>query len=112
MFPFVVRTRAPIYCQNPCAVLILETGYAVGCIVGPQLFISTEAPLYRTAMRTISALYGVFIIAQLTFYSLNKRENARRDRMAEQGVREFVKRPAASEDNETDNKDLGFRYIL
>ena len=63
-------------------------------------------------MRTIAALYGVFIIAQLSFYTLNRMENKRRDKLAERGVREAIRRPAASEDNETDKKDLGFRYVL
>lgn len=58
-------------------------------------------------MRTIAALYGVFIIAQLSFYMLNKRENRRRDRLAESGVREAMRRPAVGEDNETDKRDLG-----
>lgn len=87
-------------------------GYAVGCIVGPQLFISTEAPLYRTAMRTISALYAVFILAQLTFLGLNWRENRRRDRLAINGDQRAVPRPASGEDNETDKNDLAFRYVL
>ena len=87
-------------------------GYAVGCIVGPQLFRSTEAPLYPTAMRTISALYAVFVIAQLTFYALNRRENRRRDKLAAEGNRAAVARPAEAEDNETDKQDLGFRYVL
>ena len=89
-----------------------SAGYAVGCVVGPQLFISIEAPLYRTAMRTIAGLYGVFVIAQLTFMGLNWRENRRRDRLAASGVEKAIARPAAAEDNETDKEDLGFRYVL
>lgn len=77
-------------------------GYAVGCITGPQLFISTESPLYPTAMRTIAALYGVFIIAQLLFMGMNWKENRRRDKLAAEGVAEAVARPAAAEDNESE----------
>jgi len=81
----------------------------VPCIVGPQLFISTEAPLYRTAMRTIAALYSVFIHRS---NGAHRRENAR-DRLAAQGEREALRgAPAAGEDNETDKKDLWFRYVL
>ncbi|ORX38210.1 pantothenate transporter [Kockovaella imperatae] len=87
-------------------------GYAVGCVVGPQLFISVEAPLYPTAMRTIAGLYVVFIIAQLTFMGLNWKENRRRDKLAAGGMERAIHRPAAGEDNETDKEDLGFRYVL
>jgi len=87
-------------------------GYAVGCIVGPQLFISTEAPLYPTAMRTISALYVIFIFAILAFMIINWRENKRRDKLAAEGVQAAIARPAEHEDNETDKQDLGFRYVL
>jgi len=68
-----------------------------------------KLPLYRTAMRTIAALYSVFIHRS---NGAHRRENAR-DRLAAQGEREALRgAPAAGEDNETDKKDLGFRYVL
>ena len=63
-------------------------------------------------MHTIAALYVVFIIAQMAFLTLNWRENKRRDKLASEGVEEARARPAEKEDNETDKKDLGFRYVL
>lgn len=63
-------------------------------------------------MRTIAALYVVFVLAQLLFLGLCWRENKRRDKLAEQGVKEAMRRPAEAEDNETDKKDLAFRYVL
>ncbi|OCF78449.1 hypothetical protein I204_00389 [Kwoniella mangroviensis CBS 8886] len=87
-------------------------GYATGCIVGPQLFRDEQAPLYKTAMRAISSMYGVYIVFMLLFMVLCKMENSRRDRLAAEGNEEAVPRPAADYDNKTDKQDLSFRYVL
>ncbi|WWC98755.1 hypothetical protein V866_005648 [Kwoniella sp. B9012] len=87
-------------------------GYATGCIVGPQLFRDEQAPLYKTAMRAISSMYGVYIAFMLLFMVLCKMENSRRDRLAAEGNEEAVPRPAANYDNKTDKQDLSYRYVL
>ncbi|KAK4698629.1 MFS transporter, ACS family, allantoate permease, partial [Phenoliferia sp. Uapishka_3] len=97
--------------KTMCSVVYF-IGYCVGCICGPQLFISTESPLYPTAMKTIIAMYVCYIVAQLAYRQLCSRENNRRDRLAAEGVAEAVARPAGAEDNSTDLEDLGFRYVL
>ncbi|OCF41264.1 hypothetical protein I317_04922 [Kwoniella heveanensis CBS 569] len=87
-------------------------GYATGSIVGPQLYFDKEAPLYRTAMRSISGLYGAYIVTMLLFTFMCKWENARRDKLAAEGNQDAIARPATGYDNESDVKDLSFRYVL
>ncbi|TYJ55877.1 hypothetical protein B9479_003400 [Cryptococcus floricola] len=87
-------------------------GYAVGCIVGPQLFRAEEKPLYRTAMRAIAGMYGAYIVLMLLFTYLCSRENNRRDKLAEEGMEEAQPKQAAHLDNQSDVKDLSLRYVL
>jgi ACS family allantoate permease-like MFS transporter len=82
------------------------------CICGPQLFISSEKPLYPTAMVTIIVMYIIFIVSQLAYRQLCAFENRKRDRMAAEGIEEAVPRKATDEDNVTDVDDLRFRYVL
>ncbi|GAA5903191.1 hypothetical protein JCM6882_006989 [Rhodosporidiobolus microsporus] len=87
-------------------------GYCVGCIAGPQLFLDTEKPLYRTAMNTIIAMYCCYLASMLIYQELCRYENRRRDRLAEQGVEEAKPKLAGAEDNVSDIDDLAFRYIM
>ncbi|GAA5927408.1 hypothetical protein JCM10213_003462 [Rhodosporidiobolus nylandii] len=87
-------------------------GYCVGCISGPQLFLSHESPLYPTAMGTILGMYAAYLLSQLLYQELCRRENRRRDRLAAEGVEEAKPRLAAHEDNQSDIDDLAFRYVL
>ncbi|WWC86425.1 uncharacterized protein L201_001302 [Kwoniella dendrophila CBS 6074] len=87
-------------------------GYATGSICGPQLFLAQEKPLYRTAMRTIVALYIVYMLTMAAFTLICKLENRRRDRLASEGNESAIAKPGSSFDNESDVKDLSFRYVL
>ncbi|BGP22487.1 hypothetical protein JCM10295v2_001366 [Rhodotorula toruloides] len=87
-------------------------GYCVGCIAGPQLFLSYEAPLYRTAMNTIVGMYCAYFASMLLYREICRRENNRRDKLAAEGVEEAKPRLATHESNETDIDDLAFRYIV
>ncbi|ODO07446.1 hypothetical protein L198_01025 [Cryptococcus wingfieldii CBS 7118] len=87
-------------------------GYAVGCIVGPQLFLAEEKLLYRTAMRAIAGMYGAYIVLMLLFTYLCWRENNRRDKLAEEGMEEAQPKQAAHLDNQWGVKDLSLRYVL
>lgn len=116
--------------------------YSVGCIAGPQLFLSKEKPLYRTAMNTIIGMCessfcahtsssasarlvkvadllfsaatpdAVYFVAMLAYREICRRENNRRDMLAANGCVEAEARPAEKEDNKSDIDDLAFRYIL
>ncbi|WVW82486.1 hypothetical protein I302_104497 [Kwoniella bestiolae CBS 10118] len=87
-------------------------GYATGSICGPQLFLATEKPLYRTAMRAIVGLYIVYMVTMASFTLLCKLENRRRDKLAAEGNEEAVAKPGTTLDNESDIRDLSFRYVL
>ncbi|WVR08391.1 hypothetical protein IAU60_005446 [Kwoniella sp. DSM 27419] len=87
-------------------------GYATGSIVGPQLFLDKEKPLYRTAMRSICVLYAVYILSMLAFTFHCKWENIRRDKLAASGDERAMAKPSAGFDNESDVQDLSFRYVL
>jgi hypothetical protein len=79
---------------------------------GPQLFLSYEAPLYRTAMNTILGMYCAYIASMLLYRELCRRENNRRDKLAAEGVEEAKPRLATHESNDTDIDDLAFRYVV
>lgn len=85
--------------------------YAVGNIIGPHLFISTEDPPYRSGMLTCIICFSLAIpmIALLRLYYV--KENRRRDRlMAERGQ---VYDPQEGDfADRTDCENLAFRYAL
>ncbi|GAA5854891.1 hypothetical protein JCM8547_004112 [Rhodosporidiobolus lusitaniae] len=87
-------------------------GYCVGCIAGPQLFIATESPLYPTAMKTIIAMYCLYIGTMFAYQELCRNENRRRDRLAAEGNEAARPRAATRDNNQTDIDDLAFRYCL
>lgn len=91
---------------------MLARSQCVGCICGPQIFLTRESPLYPTAMGTIIGMYCAYIISMLAYRELCRRENNRRDRLALEGVEEAKPRPATHEDNTSDIDDLAFRYVL
>ncbi|BGP29716.1 hypothetical protein JCM10296v2_001455 [Rhodotorula toruloides] len=92
--------------------LVYFLGYCVGCIAGPQLFLSYEAPLYRTAMNTIIGMYCAYLASMFLYREICRRENNRRDKLAAEGVEEAKPRLATHESNDTDIDDLAFRFVL
>ncbi|BGO89228.1 hypothetical protein NBRC10512_005939 [Rhodotorula toruloides] len=92
--------------------LVYFLGYCVGCIAGPQLFLSYEAPLYRTAMNTIIGMYCAYLASMFLYREICRRENSRRDKLAAEGVEEAKPRLATHESNDTDIDDLAFRFVL
>lgn len=57
-------------------------------------------------------VHSIYIVAQLLYWYLCKRENERRDRLVAEGHPDALPRPASEEDNRTDLQDLAFRYVL
>ncbi|KAH9903744.1 dipeptide transmembrane transporter [Xylariomycetidae sp. FL2044] len=88
--------------------------YCVGNIICPQLFISTEAPDYGTAMRgMLSAMVIVLLLeAALGFYYVC--ENRRRDRILAETPPEVIDAMTAENEEYLDRTDmedfLKFRY--
>lgn len=58
-------------------------GYCTGNIAGPQFFLSSEAPTYNTAFRTIMVCYALVVFFALTLRFYLQWKNARR--AAEEG---------------------------
>lgn len=85
--------------------------YAVGNIIGPHLFVSTESPPYRSGMLACICCFATAIPLCFALRCHYVRENARRDRLqmlegsvGEQHHDDFVDR--------TDMENLSFRYAL
>ncbi|TVY83359.1 putative transporter [Lachnellula suecica] len=94
-------------------------GYCVGNLVGPQVFLSREAPHYQTAYKTTFACSAIEIVMLLGFRFYLQWENNRRDKL--QGVHieaEDVRKVDLQTDealallDETDWENKSFRYVL
>lgn len=86
--------------------------WATGNAIGPQVFISTDAPRYFIAFATHMGCYVLltFIIIYLRWYL--KRQNAKKDALAEAGVREANDDHLVHAfDDLTDRENPNFRYV-
>lgn len=99
------HTQRFAYCPNV---------YAHRDIVSPQMFISSEAPIYGTGLRAIlvcRTLNLLLAVALALYYNI---ENRRRDRILAQTPPEVIeeaRREAAGFSGKTDKEDfLLFRY--
>jgi len=92
---------------------MLFVAYSLGNIIGPQFFLTREAPSYGTGYRAIIAtvsLAAVFIILTYVYYVY---VNDRRDRL--NGPIETLDESAELAEeisNLTDKQLKGFRYVL
>ncbi|ANB13865.1 allantoate permease [Sugiyamaella lignohabitans] len=84
-------------------------GYCVGNLIGPQTFIASESPTYKTAKTTIVACYGVSLILIAATYYINRRANRIRDEKNEKLPDDFVNSEFA---DLTDFQNPEFRYAL
>ncbi|KAK0727706.1 putative allantoate permease [Lasiosphaeria miniovina] len=87
------------------ATALLFVAYCAGNIAGPQLFRSSEAPLYATAFRTIMVCYALVVVLALALRVYLKWVNARR--AGEEG---FAEPSSQAYEDVTDWKAAGFRY--
>ncbi|PWN52734.1 pantothenate transporter [Violaceomyces palustris] len=85
-------------------------GYCVGLIVGPQFWLSKQAPQYRLGLIMDIIFLGIGILGFFTLFVAFRSQNKRRDRMASEGHEEYEPRSNAIEVNSSDNAVLGFRY--
>ncbi|RJE26627.1 Major Facilitator Superfamily [Aspergillus sclerotialis] len=98
---------------------LIFVGYCVGNLVGPQFFISKEAPNYYTAYTTILICFAITIFMAVIFRVYLDWENRRRNRA--QGVKidaeetravDLESDEALADVDETDVQNKNFRYIL
>ncbi|KAH7021166.1 major facilitator superfamily domain-containing protein [Microdochium trichocladiopsis] len=88
---------------------LLFTGYCVGNIIGPQTFIDSEKPYYKSAYVAMLVGYSVKLVAILVLYVYMYRENKRRDALGPADERAAVEL-GMHDVTELDNP--GFRYSL
>lgn len=88
--------------------------FAVGCLIGPQLFRASDAPHYRRAKTTLLVLSAVLIPLVYAIGHILKTENRKRDQLegtkAEQEWYEKVGENFQFKDL-TDVENIHFRYL-
>ncbi|KAL3484090.1 MFS general substrate transporter [Aspergillus germanicus] len=91
---------------------MLFLAYSLGNIVGPQLYLSSQAPIYITGVRSTIAgfCFGImFLVMLLLYYFLENRRRAMRSSPeGEMGAEERLGICL----NKTDKENPRFRYIL
>ncbi|KAJ5851757.1 uncharacterized protein N7529_011142 [Penicillium soppii] len=84
--------------------------WAVGNMIGPQVFQSKDAPRYFTCFSVHMGCYGVIVILLLSLRWYLKSENARKDAFQEQDWRASEMNLDNAFDDLTDKENLSFRY--
>lgn len=88
---------------------LLLIAYCVGNLVGPQTYLTREAPTYHTAKVLVVVCYAICLGLLLCMYSLNVWENKRRDRRNERLPEELHNAEFA---DLTDYQNPEFRYAM
>lgn len=88
---------------------VLFTGYCVGNIIGPQTFLESEKPHYKSAYIAMLVGYAVKLAMVVVLYVYMYRENKRRDTAGWTDDEDAIEQ-GMHDATELDNK--GFRYSL
>lgn len=86
--------------------------YAVGNIIGPQLFLDEQAPHYPLGIYAMMTAFAVQTVCGAAYFLLSLMENKRRDRRYGQTEMETVAGFEASQGDLTDVQNKAFRYCL
>ncbi|CAI7605015.1 unnamed protein product [Penicillium discolor] len=87
--------------------------YCVGNLIGPQLFFSREAPRYQSGFASMIVCFVVQIAIVIVMYTVNARENKRRDLLNPNGAEEqHATTISLGLSDITDVQNLHFRYVL
>ncbi|CAI7658586.1 unnamed protein product [Penicillium bialowiezense] len=84
--------------------------WAVGNMIGPQVFQSKDAPRYFTCFSVHMGCYGVLIILLLTLRWHLKRQNSMKDALQDQDWSANAMNLDNAFDDLTDRENLSFRY--
>ncbi|KAJ5936049.1 hypothetical protein N7454_005347 [Penicillium verhagenii] len=92
---------------------MLFFAYSMGNIVGPQMYLRTQAPVYTTGVRSTIAGFCLGIIFLGILFSYYVMENRRRSRICEREPEDDTgeERPETFI-NKTDKEDLRLRYVF
>ncbi|KAG4033012.1 hypothetical protein MFRU_005g00360 [Monilinia fructicola] len=108
----IVSSNVAGYTKKQLTAAVIFIGFCAGNIAGPQTFITSEAPGYRTAYLSMLIAYSIKLAMAILLYIYMFMFNKRRDieqglaRLSEKEVIELGMRDVT----EIDNK--GFRYVL
>lgn len=95
--------------------------YCIGCIIGPQAWLSADAPRYIKGYSRSVASWACLILVFIVYSITLRRENEKRNRLAEQGHEEFMVKSGnggghsigvAVDSDLTETLDKEFRYTL
>ncbi|KAL6855341.1 hypothetical protein ACO1O0_006482 [Amphichorda felina] len=87
--------------------------WAAGNAIGPQVFLSWDAPRYFIAFSTHIGCYVLLVIIIIALRWYLVRENKKRDELAAQGVVEARRdNTTHAWEDLTDKENLAFRYVL
>jgi len=89
---------------------IMFLGYATGFIIGPQFFLTSEAPIYQTGFKTMLITYTLLTVAPIGMYAyLTWRNKMKQTAMIASGE-ENVYAPNEEFLDQTDQEQIHFRY--
>lgn len=87
-------------------------GYSAGCIIGPQLWQSEDAPRYNKGCISSIVSWILLYASILAYYFSCKRENKRREDLARVHAESAGDIGVTVQSDYTDTEDLKFRYAL
>ncbi|CDH16358.1 related to Allantoate permease [Zygosaccharomyces bailii ISA1307] len=106
----LVSSNVSGYTKKTTVGAIYLIGYCVGNLIGPQTFKAKDASGYRPAKIVMVAFYVITLVTFPILYLVNRKENKRRDKMAEEGLIQHEKNSEFAD--LTDRENLEFRYVL
>lgn len=87
-------------------------GYSTGCIIGPQLWQKRDAPRYYKGCISSIASWGLLYCCFIAYYICCKRENKKRDQIADAYDESDAHLGVSLDSDQTDKQDVKFRYTL
>jgi hypothetical protein len=89
---------------------IMFLGYSTGFIIGPQFFLTSEAPIYGTGFRTMLITFTLLTVAPLGMYAYLTWQNKKRDAALMSSGGEDVYTENEEFLDLTDKEQIHFRY--
>ncbi|KAK5129499.1 hypothetical protein LTR08_003222 [Meristemomyces frigidus] len=102
----------PLLVCRSVAVAMNFVAWATGNAIGPQVFLTWNAPRYFIAFATHMGCYALLVVVIISLRWYLKRENDKRDAIAAAGVEEAKDdRYVHAFEDLTDQQNVNFRYI-
>ncbi|KAJ9623744.1 hypothetical protein H2204_011146 [Knufia peltigerae] len=84
MMMALTTTNIAGHTKRSVATSLMFVGYCVGFIIGPQFFLSSEAPKYSTGFKTMIILFAVSSLAPLGYLTYARYQNRQKAKFLEQ----------------------------